>query len=65
MPCRYGVAVAGTRAVRHNRMRAALRDSEAHPQLEDSSAYRQLRPTRLDKIKNLHGAVQAGGIGTC
>ena len=27
---------------------------QPHPHLEDGSAYRQLRPTRLDKIKNLH-----------
>ena len=28
--------------------------SEGHPQLEDGTVYRQLRPTQLDKIKNLH-----------
>ena len=27
---------------------------QPHPHLEDGSAYRQLRPTRLDKIKNFH-----------
>ena len=27
--------------------------SQSHPHLEDGSVYRQLRPTRLDKIKNL------------
>ncbi len=36
----------------------------AEPQFEDGSAYRQLRPTRLDKIKNLHLELQAGGVGT-
>ena len=28
--------------------------SQSQPQLEDGSVYRQLRPTRLDEIKNLH-----------
>ena len=27
---------------------------QPHPHLEDDSAYRQLRPTRLDEIKNFH-----------
>ena len=28
--------------------------SQSQPQLKDGSVYRQLRPTRLDKIKNLY-----------
>ena len=35
----------------------------AQPQFKDGSVYRQNRPTRLDKIKNLRAAVQAGGVG--
>ena len=33
--------------------------SQPQPHLEDGSAYRQLRPTRLDEIKNLRPAAQA------
>ena len=32
------------------------------PHLEDGTTYRPLRPTKLDKIKNLHLEVQAGGV---
>ena len=32
------------------------------PHLKDGSVYRPLRPTRLDKIKNLRVTVQAGII---
>ena len=33
---------------------------QPHPHLEDGSAYRQLRPTKLDKIKNFCAEVQVG-----
>ena len=33
-----------------------------HCKLESGSVYRQDRPTRLDKIKNFHAALQAGGV---
>ncbi len=39
-----------------------LRSSQSHPQLEDGSAYRQLRPTKLDKIKNLYHCVRLGAV---
>ena len=35
---------------------------EGQPQLKDSSAYRQLRPTKLDKIKNLFHHIHSGGV---
>ena len=35
---------------------------KTHPHLEDGSAYRQLRPTKLDKIKNFHVEVQADTV---
>ena len=35
---------------------------QPHPHLEDGTAYRQVRPTKLDKIKNLHVEVQVGGV---
>ena len=41
-----------------------LRSSQDHPQFKDSTVYRQVRPTRLDEIKNLHLEVQAGGVET-
>ncbi len=36
--------------------------SESNEQLEDGSAYRQLRPTKLDEIKNFHAEVQVGAL---
>ena len=35
---------------------------QSHPQFKEGTAYRQLRPTRLDKIKNLHLAGQVGAV---
>ena len=35
----------------------------SQPHLEDSSVYRAIKPTRLDEIKNLYAAVQAGRVG--
>ena len=32
------------------------------PHLEDSSVYRPLRPTKLDKIKNLHAEIHTGAV---
>ena len=40
-----------------------LRSSQGHPQFENGTVYRQVRPTRLDEIKNFHAAVQADGTG--
>ena len=34
----------------------------AQPHLEDHSTYHPLRPTRLDKIKNLHIEVRSGSV---
>ena len=31
-----------------------LRSSQGHPQFKNGTVYRQVRPTKLDKIKNLH-----------
>ena len=39
-----------------------LSSQAAQPEFEDGSAYRQLRPTRLDEIKNFHIEVQAGPV---
>ena len=35
---------------------------QPHPHLEDGSAYRQLRPTRLDEIKNFHAETPVGPV---
>ena len=32
---------------------------QPHPHLKNGTAYRQVRPTKLDKIKNFHLEVQA------
>ena len=43
---------------------SSLRSSQAaQPHFEDGSVYRQNRPTKLDKIKNLHAKVQADAVG--
>ena len=44
------------------RFRASVGSQSPQPHLEDSSTYHPLRPTRLDKIKNLHAPVQVGGV---
>ena len=36
--------------------------SQPQPHLEDGSAYRPLRPTKLDKIKNLHAEIHTGAV---
>ena len=36
--------------------------SQSHPKFKDGSAYRQLRPTRLDKIKNFPLVLQTGPV---
>jgi len=36
--------------------------SQPHPQLKDGTVYRQDRPTKLDKIKNLSHQVRVGGV---
>ena len=36
--------------------------SQSQPQLEDGSVCCQLRPTRLDKIKNFYAEVLAAGV---
>ena len=38
--------------------------SQAHPHLKNGTAYRQVRPTKLDKIKNLPDQVQVGDLRT-
>ena len=40
----------------------AIALSQAYTHLKYGSAYRQLRPTRLDKIKNLSDSVRAGAV---
>ena len=35
----------------------------AQPHLEDSTTYHPLRPTKLDKIKNLYSQFQGGALG--
>ena len=41
-----------------------IRASHTHPHAENGSAYCIVRPTRLDKIKNLHAEVPAVGVGS-
>ena len=50
-PGRYGCRVAGFGASR-----------ASQPHLEDSSVYRPLWPTKLDKIKNLHAEIHTGAV---
>ena len=35
---------------------------QAQPHFKDGTAYRQVRPTKLDKIKNLLDQVRSGGV---
>ena len=39
-----------------------LRSSQGHPQFKNGTVYRQVRPTKLDKIKNFRVAVQLGTV---
>ena len=39
-----------------------VRSSQDYPQFKDSTVYRQVRPTKLDKIKNLHLEVQVSSL---
>ena len=39
-----------------------LRSSQGHPQFKNGTVYRQVRPTRLDEIKNFHPEVQLGAV---
>ena len=41
---------------------SALTRSDTHPHLKDGTVYRQVRPTRLDKIKNFPHEVRGGGV---
>ena len=37
-----------------------LRSSQGHPQFKNGTVYRQVRPTKLDQIKNLHVEARSG-----
>ena len=39
-----------------------LRSAQDYPQFKDGTVYRQVRPTKLDKIKNLHIEIQASSL---
>ena len=39
-----------------------LRSSQGHPQFKNGTVYRQVRPTRLDEIKNFHLEVHVGAV---
>ncbi len=39
-----------------------LRSSQGHPQFKNGTVYRQVRPTRLDKIKNLFAEIPADAL---
>ena len=41
---------------------ASVGSQGPQPHLEDSSVYRPLRPTKLDKIKNLHAEIHTGAV---
>ena len=41
-----------------------LRSSQDNPQFKDGTVYRQVRPTRLDKIKNFRAEVQVNTVDT-
>ena len=41
---------------------AVRADLQNHLQFKDDTAYRQVQPTRLDEIKNLHVEVQADTV---
>ena len=43
-------------------LRASVGPQSPQPHLEDSSAYRQNRPTKLDRIKNLRAEVQVEAV---
>ena len=39
-----------------------LRSSQGHPQFKNGTVYRQVRPTRLDEIKNFHLDLRSGPV---
>ena len=43
-------------------LKASVGSQSPQPHLKSGSAYRQNRPTQLDKIKNLHAEVRSGHV---